>query len=58
MTISISGKVFSDEGTTPDLSGLTLNCAVNGTASSGSATSSVVDGTYTVSGITAAGAVI
>lgn len=49
MAFTLSGTVYSDRGVTPDLTGLTINVSVNGAASSASTTSSLVDGTYSVS---------
>lgn len=58
MSISISGTVYADEGITTMGSGKTLNCSVNGAASSGS-TTTASDGTYSLTNITAAsGAVL
>ena len=53
MTISVSGTVFQSNGTSPDLSGLTLFISIAGAAHFASTTSSVVNGTYSFAGITA-----
>lgn len=55
--ISISGTVYTDEGTTTMGSGRTVAVSVNGAAAAGTTTTGA-DGTYTISSITAAAGAI
>jgi len=52
MSQSVSGTLYSDNGSTPDLTGPTLNVSINGAVSAGNTTASTIDGTYSIGGLT------